>query len=350
MISSICKFSRSHRIIITSSTNPYTNLAKELDLLYNSNNKKEQILYLWRNDPVVVIGKHQNPYKECNLKFMKENNIKLARRPTGGGAVYQDLGNTCWTFLGPKFEPKKTSQIIIDALKSLDIEASLTGRNDIVVDNKKVSGAAFRRHSDYSIHHGTMLINVNMSNLEKSLTVDKSKLQSKGVDSVKSRVMNLKEISPSITHESFCEAAIKSFQKSIFDTYGEKCKIENFDFSKMMEEKTVNTRFQQFSSQYWLFGNSEENKVDFTKRFPFGMFDIVIKDKDGEKIGVVNSDCLINELVENFQFYLYEFFDSNGNDNFAKNVFIGSMNSKESKAMASQLVAWIRPLLIKLIK
>lgn len=346
---SCAEFARLHRIIITSSTNPYLNLAKELDLLYDSN-KNEKILYLWRNDPVVVIGKHQNPYKECNLKFMKENNIKLARRPTGGGAVYQDLGNTCWTLLGPKFEPKKTSQIIIDALNSLNIKANLTGRNDIVVDNKKVSGAAFRRLSDYSIHHGTMLIDVNMQNLTKSLTVDKSKLKSKGVDSVKSRVTNLKEILPSITHEKFCQAAINSFQKNIFDNYGEKCQIENLDFTKMIEKSEVTTRYKQFSSQHWLFGNSSENEIDFSKRFDFGLFDVIIKTQDGEKLGMVHTDCLANDVVERFHDYIYDFFDSKGNDSFCRNVFYGALGSEEEKSMATQLVAWIRPLLMKLVK
>lgn len=341
-------FVRFHQIIITTSTNPYLNLAKELDLLYDSK-KDEKILYLWRNEPVVVIGKHQNPYKECNFEFMKENNIKLARRPTGGGAVYQDLGNTCWSLFGPKFEPKKTSQIIIDALKSLNINANLTGRNDIVVDNKKVSGAAFRRLSNCSIHHGTMLIDVNMHNLSKSLSVDKSKLKSKGVDSVKSRVINLKAISPSITHEKFCEAAINSFQKNLFDNYGEKCQINHLDFAKMMEKSEVAIKFKQFGSNHWLFGNSTQDNIDFSKRFDFGLFDVLIRNQDGAKIGTVHSDCLVNDVVEGLNDYIYDFFDSNGNDGFAKNVYIGSLHSNESKAMASQVVDWIRPLLMKLI-
>lgn len=346
---SINNFQRFHRIIVTSSTNPYLNLAKELDLLYNSN-KNEKILYLWRNEPVVVIGKHQNPYKECNFEFMKEKNIKLARRPTGGGAVYQDLGNTCWTFLSPKFEPKKTSQIIIDALKSLNVNANLTGRNDIVVDNKKISGAAFRRLSNYSIHHGTMLINVNMLNLTKSLSVDQSKLKSKGVDSVKSRVINLNEIFPSITHEKFCEAVIDAFQKNIFDNYGEKCQIEHLNFEKMMEKIEVATKFKQFSSQHWLFGNSTQNSIDFSKRFDFGSFDVIIRTQDGAKVATIHSDCLSNDVVEGLHDYIYDFFDLKGDDGFAKNVFIGSLNTNESKDMASQLIAWIKPELTKLVK
>ncbi|OHT13546.1 lipoyltransferase and lipoate-protein ligase containing protein [Tritrichomonas foetus] len=333
-------FSRFNRILVTSSTNPHLNLAQELDLLHKPKSD-EKILYLWRNDPVVVIGKHQNPYKECNLPFMKEKNILLARRPTGGGAVYQDLGNTCWTFLAPKLEIKENTQVLLSALTSLGIDAKQTGRNDIEFDGKKISGAAFRNLQYRTIHHGTMLMNVDMNTLTKALTVDHSKLKAKGVDSVRSRVLNLIEISPNITHEKFCDALIESFQKS----YG-KCPVEFIDKDRMLSEPNVALKYKQFSSKHWLFNKSSKAEINFSKRFPFGLFDVIIKVSEGESpLCSVHSDCLSNDVVEKFEDYVNEFLESQGNVSFFQSTFLQSLNSQEDKMMAMQLIQWIKPLL-----
>ena len=114
------------QIIVTSCTDAKLNLAHELALLQRSPEKFDNILFIWRNKPTVVIGKHQNPYKECNLDFMRKYNIKLARRTTGGGAVYQDLGNTNWTFISPKLSTENNNKVLLDAVQRFNINASFS--------------------------------------------------------------------------------------------------------------------------------------------------------------------------------------------------------------------------------
>lgn len=328
MLTTLGKWTRSHKIIITSSTNPHLNLAKELSLLYMPKSD-ENILYLWRNAPTVVIGKHQNPYKECNLEFMKKEHITLARRPTGGGAVYQDLGNTCWTFLSPKFTPQHNTGVIVSALKQLGIDSYGTGRNDVEVDGKKISGAAFRKAEHRSIHHGTMLFNVNMANLSKVLTVDQSKLQAKGVDSVRSRVMNLVEIKPDINHEMFCDAMIKEYQKILGN-----CEIIHSSAEDFLQNEDVKKRYELLSSHKWLFGQCSSAKVSFSKRFDFGLFDVTVIINNGEIQDIkVNSDCLVNEITEDFQIKLLKCIKS-------KSVEPLSEYGQLNKEMVETLFKW----------
>jgi lipoate-protein ligase A len=148
---------------------------------------------------------------------MKKDNVKLSRRKTGGGAVYHDLGNTCFSFLTPYDKEQKldyrtiNNQIILDALSKLQVKAEVSGRNDMVVDGKKFSGSAYRlflggKDGDgkKSLHHGTIMFSVNFNALQKYLNPNKKKLESKGIDSVISRVANLTEIHPTLSHSSFC--------------------------------------------------------------------------------------------------------------------------------------------------
>ncbi|POD93108.1 hypothetical protein BV924_17800 [Pectobacterium odoriferum] len=117
----------------------------------------------------VVIGRAQNPWKECNTRRMEEDGIKLARRSSGGGAVFHDLGNTCFTFMAgkPEYDKSVSTQIVLDALSSLGLKASASGRNDLVVETadgvRKVSGSAYRETKDRGFHHGTLLLNADLS-------------------------------------------------------------------------------------------------------------------------------------------------------------------------------------------
>ena len=323
---------RWNKIIVTSCRNPHVNLAKELTLLHTPM-ADEKILYLWRNDSVVVIGKHQNPYKECNIQFMNDHGVYLARRPTGGGAVYQDLGNTCWTFVDRHFDPKANTELLCRALKQFGINSQATGRNDVEVDGKKVSGAAFRRTPSRSIHHGTMLMNVNMQMLASCLTVSNAKLTAKGVDSVRSRVMNLKELAPQLTHESFCDALIREFQAA----HGA-CPIEYVDQTSVLGEPEVKPVYEQLRSKEWLFGRCSNAEVAASKRFEFGLFDVMLKAENGKVTSVqVHSDCLIPEVVEKFEAWI--------NDYKAEEAqkLVATMKTQEEKRMAEDLAQWIIP-------
>ena len=194
----------------------------------------QRVLFLWRNADTVVIGRAQNPWKECNTRRMEEDNVRTARRSSGGGAVFHDLGNTCFTFMAGKPEYDKTisTSIVLNALNSLGVTAEASGRNDLVVKtpdgDRKVSGSAYRETMDRGFHHGTLLLNADLSRLANYLNPDKKKLQAKGITSVRGRVANLVELLPGITHEQICDAIREAF----FEHYGERVEAEVISLTK----------------------------------------------------------------------------------------------------------------------
>lgn len=186
------------KLIKLLTNDPSINLASEYYYLTNDEFQKDDIIIFWKNKNTVVIGKNQSLASEVNQLYAKENNMKIVRRFSGGGSVYQDDGNICFTFIKrnkkKEFSFQKALQDIIEFLKHEDICAYFSGRNDILVNDKKVSGnAVYFYKEDYMIH-GTLLFDVDIEKMVTVLTVDRSKLTSKGIESVKSRVLNLKDI------------------------------------------------------------------------------------------------------------------------------------------------------------
>ncbi len=179
------------KYLINNSTDPYFNLAFDEYCLENIPSE-EPYFFLWRNRPAVIIGLNQNAYSEVNLDYLNSHGITLARRVTGGGAVYHDLQNMNYTIIGRTPSP----QPMVDALRSLGVPAELTGRNDIFVEGRKVSGYARRVSHDQEIIHGTLMYDVDLDTLTHVLDTPGSKMQAKGIASVKSRVANLKEYLP----------------------------------------------------------------------------------------------------------------------------------------------------------
>lgn len=174
------------------------------------------LLYLWRPGPVVTIGRHQNPWKECVLKKLEEENVGLVRRKSGGGAVFQDPGCSVFTFVSPRetFSIERNLETVLGALRRLGVNAERSGRNDLVFEGKKISGSAFKHAPErgVSLHHGTVLLDTDMQALGRYLTPNKLKLQAKGIASVGARVMNLKQQFPSLTHDSLCTALADEFR------------------------------------------------------------------------------------------------------------------------------------------
>ena len=181
-------------------------------------------MFLWRNQPTIIIGKHQNPWKECHVQKLEQDGVILARRKSGGGCVYQDLGNSVFSFINPISDFSKqdfktlNNEVLINSLSSFGIKAEASGRNDMVVDGKKISGSAYKLklgksngEGRRSLHHGTMLLNLDLNALSRYLNPNKKKLESKGVSSVISRVMNLSEVAPHIDHDNFCSALEAAF-------------------------------------------------------------------------------------------------------------------------------------------
>jgi len=180
-------------------TNPYFNLAAEEYVLKNFN---ENCFMLWRNRPSIIVGKHQNTLAEINIDYVKENNIDVVRRLSGGGAVFHDLGNLNFTFIknvnneGSLVDFKKYTQPVIDVLQHLGVNAIFEGRNDIMINGRKVSGNAEHVFKRRVLHHRTLLFSSVMADLSKALKVNPLKYQDKGVKSVRSRVTNISEHLP----------------------------------------------------------------------------------------------------------------------------------------------------------
>ncbi len=254
--------------ILNDEYNPYHNLALE-EYLLNHVKQDECILYLWQNEKTVVIGKNQNPWKECRIKELEENGGKLVRRLSGGGAVFHDLGNLNFTFLVNKenYNLEKQLDVILKAVNHLSIPAEKSGRNDITVEGRKFSGNAFYSDGKQAYHHGTLLINVNMDNLSKYLNVSPDKLVSKGVDSVRSRVINLSEYQERLNINIMKNELIRAFG----EVYGYEPKPLA---AERINHKEIEDLSKKYSSWDWIFGKKIPFNYLIEKRLEWGNIEI----------------------------------------------------------------------------
>lgn len=207
----------------------------------------EAVFYLWRNAPSVIVGYNQDVYTEVNLDYLNERGIKLARRVTGGGAVYHDLQNMNYSFVGPVHTV--APDIFVEALVSLGVPAELTGRNDIFVEGRKISGYARRLWQNRELVHGTLMYDVDIDTLTEALNVPgASKLAKKGVSSVRSRVTNVKDYLPQYKGLDEVQDAL---QKFLAGNDGEIPVSEEQAAAvrKLSEEK--------FATRDWLYGRFE---------------------------------------------------------------------------------------------
>jgi len=287
------------RVFTAGQHDPWFNLATE-DWLFKSTDPSQEILFLWRNQPCIVIGRFQNPWNECNLSAMEADGVQLARRQSGGGAVYHDLGNTNFTFMSPRenYDTQRNFSVIIKALATFGVVASPSGRNDMLVDGHKISGSAFRLTGTRAFHHGTLLINADMARLPSYLTPDKEKLASKGIQSVASRVANITQFNPSITHENLCAAIIQAF----FNTYGTTCPVEELTLERLSVENELNQTYRQYADWSWRFGTTPEFSHTVKGRFPWGGITLHM-DMRRAKVDQVKvfSDALSVEFIEFLQ-------------------------------------------------
>ena len=185
------------RILKSSSFDPWFNLAQE-QRLFQTMADGERILLFWRNDPVVVIGRYQNPWRECRQALMARDGVALARRQSGGGAVYHDRGNLCITFMGGRvhFDRKANISLIAEALQDLGYPVTANDRNDLLLEGKKISGSAYRETSTKAFHHATLLMDADLVRLSAYLAPKATFTAVKGIASVRSTVTNLKTAQP----------------------------------------------------------------------------------------------------------------------------------------------------------
>lgn len=269
--------------------NPYINLSLE-EKLMSLVGDDELIFYLWQNKDTVVIGKNQCAQDQCNLELMKENNITLARRSSGGGAVYHDLGNLNFTFIAKKnnFDINKNLEVIKKALEVFNIKAYFSGRNDLLVDGFKISGQAYLNKKDVSLHHGTLLVNVDLMHLGKYLKKDDSKLKIHGVKSFHQRVNNLSAFSSDID--------IEKIKESLKDSV-----VKVFNAELTYQEIYDNELIEKYSSDSWLYKFTFDG-VHIKKRFNYGLLDLNLKIVDNTIIKVlINSDIMDLDIIDEIE-------------------------------------------------
>ena len=257
------------------SFDPFLNLAVEQHLLETVSSGC-CLLYLWQNQNTVVIGKNQNPWAECRVSLLEEEGGRLARRLSGGGAVFHDLGNLNFTFLVPTgdYDLQKQQRVLMTACRSFGIPAELSGRNDLTADGRKFSGNAFYHNGPRSYHHGTLLVDVDGARLARYLTPSKAKLEAKGVPSVRSRVVNLKELCPNITVDGLKTALAAAFE----EVYGLKSTPRVFTEA---DKRRVAALRETYSSWAWRFGQKLPFTCRVEGRFPWGGVEIQLQVNEG---------------------------------------------------------------------
>lgn len=283
----------SKMIVKTTEMDPWINLAVE-EYLLDSVKMGQCILYLWQNQNTVVIGRNQNPWKECRTEIVEKEGGKLARRLSGGGAVFHDTGNLNFTFLMPRedYDLAKQVKVILYAVRSLGIDASMEGRNDLLADGRKFSGNAFYLRKDRAYHHGTLLISADMAKMTRYLSVSEDKIRSKGIDSIKSRVVNLSELSTDLSTEMVEQALIKAFDE-IYE--GDTQVLNSIEWA---DKSIISEYYNKYSSWEWRYGNSPDFDIELSTRFFWGSVQLLFKLEKGIVESVfVYSDAMDEELI-----------------------------------------------------
>lgn len=251
-------------VISTPRTDPYHNLALE-EYLFHTAGPGECILYLWQNQRTVVIGRNQHAENECRIQALEADGGHLARRLSGGGAVYHDLGNLNFTFLAPTedFDVTKQTQVIIQAVRAVGVCAEKTGRNDLMADGKKFSGHAYYHSGGKSCHHGTLMVSVDKDPLERYLNVSPLKLSARGIKSVRSRVCNLTDLEPSVTIDGLKAALIEAFSQ-VYDLPVGYLTEEGLNAERLAEGMA------RFASPGWKYGDVRPMEHSREARFDWG--------------------------------------------------------------------------------
>lgn len=264
------------------STNPYRNLAVEQIFQRQAT---EPTLLLWQNEDCVVIGRCQNAWAEVNVPYCEEQGVHIVRRDTGGGAVYHDLGNINYSFLLPEqeYDVARQTGVILSALSSFGLSAELSGRNDILAEGKKVSGCAYRL-GRVCLHHGTLLIDVDFDKMSRCLTPSSQKLKAKGIQSVKSRVANLKTLLGEIDAERLCQRIYEAFCKE----YGDGPLLKT-----LPQLEGLSTEEDRLKNKQWRFLTCPPFDAKLEKRFRWGGVEIYLRVTGGiVRQATVFSDAL----------------------------------------------------------
>lgn len=258
---------------------PMVNLAMEEYVLKEIPTDDSYFLF-YVNQPSIIIGKNQNTHEEINEQYTRENDIKAVRRVSGGGAVYHDEGNLNFSFIteddGESFHNfKRFTQPIVDALQDMGVNAALSGRNDIEIDGKKVSGNAMFSQKGRMFSHGTLMLESDVSEVQNALKVNPKKIESKGVKSVKGRIGNINDfLDERIDIDEFKRRILAN----IFD--GEE-NIEEYKLSDEDWEKINKLSEEKYQTWEWNFGKNPKYNFNVSHKFEAGLLDVRLDVKKG---------------------------------------------------------------------
>lgn len=276
------------RYVSMTSHNIGRNLATE-QYLMNNKDFGEPLLLFYYEEPCIIVGRNQNTMEEINQKYVEENNIRVTRRLSGGGAVYQDLGNLCFSFVVDSSSEefgdfKSFTQPIVDALHQMGAtSAEVSGRNDILVDGKKFSGNAMYTRNGKTFSHGTLMLDVDLNVVSSALNVPEDKIKSKGIKSVRSRVTNLK---PYLS-DQYQDLTVPDFRdillKELFHVDSlDAIKDKEYVVTKEEQAKIDDIYEQYYNNWDWVYGKSPAFTVQKRQHFDMGTVDARLTVDDGQ--------------------------------------------------------------------
>ena len=322
-------------IVIGTGHNPWENLALE-EYWMRSQPTENVIFYLWQNQHTIVIGRNQNPWKEVSMAVFEAEDGKLARRLSGGGAVYHDLGNLNFSFIADKthYDLEKQFSVIQQTLQSFGLEVQKSGRNDLLLEDRKFSGNAYYYLGKKALHHGTILVHADLERAARYLSPSKEKLKAKGVASVRSRIINLQEKKPGLTVEALIPKLREVFLRVYAPTSVSEAELK-------IDKEILREMTRRHASDLWRYGNSPDFEYTRTKRFDWGEVELCFHVSEGALLRTrVFSDSLYPDFIDRVEaaltdipFKVPHIVDA-----------IDQLNEPDTASMKSDLSGWVKTL------